>query len=112
MATQHNTFIRKFGKMAIIITVTDWEDFKELEKHSEHEDPDFLLSAVTDSSIYTNMNPSMLINVSGEVKDITEETRGTGISSIMTGGSNTGPLWSYRKIKGLSYIDEMIKPKI
>ncbi len=112
MATQHNTFIRKFGKLAIIITVTDWEDFKELEKHSEHEDPDFLLSAVTDGSIYTNMNPSMLIGVRGEVEDITEKTHGIGLAGIILGGSNAGPLWQYRKIDGMSAISEMIKPKI
>ena len=114
MSTQHNVFIRKFGKMAIVITVTDWDDFKELEKHSTHEDPDFLLSGVTDASIYTSMNPSMLISTRGEVKDITEDTKGIGLSGILTGGSNAGPIWSYRKLNGLFYsaIDEMIKPKI
>jgi hypothetical protein len=112
MSTQHNTFIRKFGKVAIIITVTDWNDFKELEKHSKHEDPDFLLSSITSANIYTNMNPSMLISTRGEVKDITDETHGVGLAGILTGGSKAGPLWSYRHIDGLSAIDEMITPKI
>jgi len=112
MATQSNTFIRKFGNLAIVITVTDWAEFKELEKHSEHESPDLLLSSVIDRNIYTNMNPSMLIATRGEVKDITEETKGIGLAGILTGGSNAGPLWSYRKISGLCAISEMIKPKL
>jgi hypothetical protein len=112
MATQHNTFIRKFGKLAIIITVTDWNDFKELEKHSTHEDPDFLLGSITDANIYTNMNPSMLISTRGEVKDITDETKGIGLAGILTGGSKAGAIWGYRHINGFSAIDEMVKPKI
>lgn len=102
MATQHNIFIRKFGKWAIAITVTDWNDFKELEQHSKHSDPDFLLSAVTDRSIYSNMNPSMLISTKGEVKDITEDTVGFGLAGIITGSSPAGPLWQFRKISGLN----------
>jgi hypothetical protein len=112
MATQQNTFIRKFGKLAIIITVTDWNDFKELEKFSEHKDPDFLLSSFTDKNIYTNMNPSMLISTRGEVKDITDDTHGIGIDGILTGGSNAGPIWGYRKFSGLSALSEMITPKM
>jgi len=99
--------------LAVVITVTDWNDFKELEKHSIHEDPDFLLSGITDANIYTNMNPSMLISTRGEVKDITEETKGIGLSGILTGGSNAGPIWGYRKFAGLcGGISDMIKPKI
>jgi hypothetical protein len=98
--------------MAVVITVTDWDDFKELEKHSEHKDPDFLLSGITDASIYTNMNPSMLISTRGEVKDITDDTKGIGLSGIITGGSNAGPIWSFRKLSGFSFISDMIKPKI
>ena len=112
MSTQSNTFIRKFGKLAIVITVTDWNDFKELEKFSKHENPDFLLSAITSANIYTNMNPSMLIATRGDVKDITDDTHGIGIDGILTGGSNAGPIWGYRHINGLSAIDEMITPKI
>lgn len=37
--TQHNVFIRRFGDKAILITVTDWEDFKELEAKSTEEYP-------------------------------------------------------------------------
>ena len=113
MQTQHNVFIRKFGHMAIVITVTDWEDFKQLEKHSEHKDPDFLIGGITDSgNIYTNMNMQMLLSTRGEVKDITDETKGIGIDGILTGGSNAGPIWAYRKIDGLSAISEMITPNI
>lgn len=112
MSTQHNVFIRKFGKMAIVITVTDWNDFKELEKHSTHESPDFLLSGITDANIYTNMNPSMLISTRGEVKDITEDTKGAGLTGIITGDSEAGPIWSYRKFSFCSALDDMIKPKI
>ena len=106
MATQSNTFVRKFGKMAVVITITDWDEFKELEQHSEHESPDLMMSAVIDRSIYTNMNPSMLIATRGEVKDITEETKGMGLAHILT-----SPYWSYRKIDGLCAVGEMTKPK-
>jgi hypothetical protein len=99
--------------MAILITVTDWNDFKMLEKFSKHEDPDLLLGAITSQgNIYTNMNPSMLISVRGEVKDITKDTRGIGLAGIILGNSNAGPIWGYRHIDGLSAIDEMITPKI
>ncbi len=111
MSTQANTFIRKWGKYAIVITVTDWQDFKELEQHSPHEDPDFLLSSITDRNIYTNMNPSMLISTRGEVKDITNDTAGVGLAGIITGSAPCGPLWQFRKISGLSAISEMITPK-
>jgi hypothetical protein len=113
MQTQHNVFIRKFGNKAIIITVTDWEDFKQLERHSEHKDPDFIIGGITDTgNIYTNMNMQMLLSTRGEVKDITDETKGAGIASILLGNSPAGPLWAYRKIDGLSAITEMITPKI
>lgn len=117
--TQHNVFIRKFGDLAIVITVTDWNDFKDLEKHATkdeegkvHESPDFLLSGTTSRNIYTNMNPSMTIGTRGEVKDITEETKGTGIASILTGSAPCGPIWGYQKIDGLFALEEMITPKM
>ena len=113
MQTQHNVFIRKYGDKAVIITVTDWDDFKELEKHSQHENPDFLLSGITSKgNIYTNMNTEMIISTRGEVKDITDETKGVGLSSIILGNSNAGPIWAYRRISGLSAITDMISPKI
>lgn len=112
METQHNVFIRKFGDKAIVITVTDWDDFKELSKHSVHEDPDLLLSGITSKNIYTNMNTSMLISTRGEVKDITDETKGAGLASILTGSSNAGAIFGFRKISGLSAISKMITPEI
>lgn len=112
MATQHNVFIRKLGQYAVVITVTDWNDFKELERHSAHENPDFLLSGVTSKSIYTSMNPSMTISTRGEVKDITDETVGMGVSEIITGGSEAGPIWGYRKISGLVAVEDMVTCKI
>ena len=113
MQTQHNVFVRKFGDKAIVITVTDWEDFKQLEKHSEHEDPDFLIGGITSiGNIYTNMNMEMILSTRGEVKDITDKTQGTSLQQIMLGTSPAGPLWAYRKISGLSAITDMITPKI
>ena len=116
---QHNIFIRKFDDLAIVITVTDWNDFKELEQHAttdedgkKHESPDFLLSGTTSKNIYTNMNPSIIIGTRGEVKDITEETEGFGIGGILTGSAPCGPIWGYRKIDGLFALEEMITPKI
>jgi hypothetical protein len=113
MQTQHNVFIRKFGDKAIIITVTDWDDFKELEKHSKHEDPDLIISGITSTgNIYTNMNMEMILSTKGEVKDITKDTKGSGLASIITGNSNAGAIWGYRKISGLSAITDMITPKL
>lgn len=112
MATQHNTFVRKWGKYAIVITVTDWSDFKDLERHSKNEDPDFLLGAITQRSIYSNMNPSILISTQGEVKDITKDTKGAGLASIITGNSPAGPLWQYRKIDGMSVLNGYEEIKI
>lgn len=85
MATIHNTFVRKFNNMVIVITITDWNDFKELEQFSKEENPDFLLSAVTTKSIYSNMQPSMQINTY-KAEDITEGTKGMGLAGIITEG--------------------------
>jgi hypothetical protein len=112
MATQQNTFIRKFGHLAIIITVTDWNDFKELEKHSKNKEPDFLLSSVTSKDIWSNMNPQLLIATQGEVEDITEKTQGFGLAGIITGSSPAGPLWQFRKIDGLIAKEEFSKPTL
>lgn len=94
--TQHNVFIRKFGDKAVIITVTDWGDFKELEKFSKDKDPDFLIGGITRKSPYSNMLPVMTLNT-GEPMDITEGTRGMGLDGIITGDSNAGPIWSIKK---------------
>lgn len=112
MDTQHNIFIRKFGQYAVIITVTDWNDFKELEKQSSHENPDFLLSGVTSKSIYTNMNPSIIVATKGEVKDITNETVGMGLGAIITGDSKVGPIWAYKKINGLFVAEDAVTCEI
>jgi hypothetical protein len=113
MQTQHSVFIRKFGSLAIVITVTDWEVFKQLEKHSEHDSPDFIISGITSTgTIYTNMNMEMILSTRGEVKDITDETKGLSLMGIMLGTSPAGPLWAYRKIDGLSAVTEMITTKI
>lgn len=113
MQTQHNVFIRKFRDKAVIITVTDWDDFKDLEKHSLHEDPDFLLSGITSKgNIYTNMNAEIIISTRGEVRDITDETKGAGLASIILGNSKAGAIWAYRRISGLSAITHMIEPEI
>lgn len=126
MATQHNTFIRKFGKMAVVITVTDWEDFKELDKYSTHEDPDFLVSAMTTKSIYSNMLPNIVVNIGEGTRDITEGTKGMGLAGIITEGIDLnvkhpektkhledlqGGFWGYKKC-GLTYSEQMSNPKI
>lgn len=114
MATQSNTFVRKFGKLAIIITVTDWEDFKELEQYSKNEDPDFLISSMTSNSMYSNGQPSMQHNLF-TAEDITEYTKGQGLASVLTGNLQgekySNGIWSYRKC-GLTYAEEISKPKI
>lgn len=115
--TQQNTFIRKFGKLAIIITVTDWEDFAELGQ----EDKDYIVSSVTTKSIYSNMQPSMQINTYKAI-DITEGTKGMGLAGIITEGCDkagkdnrldefVGGLWAYRKC-GLSISEQFSRPTI
>lgn len=119
MATQHNTFIRKFGNHAIIMTVTDWKDFEVLSKMSASKHPDFLVSAITTKTIYSNMLPNILVDVS-TARDITEGTKGMGLSGILTGGCGNpgsndqlkdlvGGIWGYKSC-GLTYSEQMINP--
>lgn len=114
--TVHNTFVRKIGNKAIVITVTDWDDFKELEQFSKESDPDFLISATTTKSVYSNMQPSMQLNTYQAV-DITEGTKGMGLAGIITEGCDNagkngelekfmGGIWSYKKI-GLSVTESL-----
>ncbi len=121
MATQHNTFIRKFGKMAVLITVTDWDDFKELENFSAHSDPDFLVGAITTKSIYSNMLPNIVVDTSTP-RDITEGTKGMGLAGIITDGIDCagandhlqdliGGIWAYKKC-GLTYSEKTSNPHI
>lgn len=121
MATIHNTFIRKLNDKAVIITVTDWSDFAELEQFSEEENPDFLVSATTTKSMYSNMQPSMQINTY-EAIDLTEGTKGMGLAEIITEGCDNagkngelekfiGGIWSYKKA-GLTYSEQASKPHI
>ncbi len=120
MATQQNTFIRKFGDKAIIITVTDWDDFKELEAFSNEENPDFLVKSTTTKSIYSNMMPSILVE-NYRPLDITKGTRGMGLAGIITDGirecgvpeldAMAGTIWGHRKC-GLTYSEEISKVEI
>jgi hypothetical protein len=122
MATQHNVFVRKFGKMAVVITVTDWEDFKELEQHmTNKESGDLLLTGVTTKSIYSNMQPSMQLNTYKAI-DISEGTKGMGLAGIITEGCDypgdnnqfadlMGGIWAYRKA-GLTVAEEFSKPQL
>jgi len=92
MATRHNVFIRRLGDKAVIITITDWDDFKELASKSEHEYPDFLIGAVTTKSL--NGIPSMSININAEIEDITLKCRGESINGICH-----LPIWAIKKVK-------------
>lgn len=126
MATKHNTFIRKFGKMAVLITVTDWDDFKELERYSEKPDPDFLVSSMTTKSIYSNMLPNIIVNIGEGTRDITEGTKGMGLAGVITEGIEldyknpektrhlediAGGIWAYKNC-GLTYSEAESRPKI
>ena len=73
--TTQNTFVRKFDNYAVLITVTDWEDYQELMQHAnpENENPDFLVASSTSRTIYSNMNPSTVLAIH-TAQDITEET--------------------------------------
>lgn len=99
--TQHNVFVRRFDDMAIIITVTDWNDFSILNKHidMEHKGGDLLLGGITKPpDIYLGHNPHIMLDVHGQVEDISDLTKGTGLASILTGSSPIGPIWSFKKI--------------
>lgn len=121
--TQQNVFIRKFGKYAIIVTLTSWDDFKELEQFSKNESPDLLINSTITKSIYSNMQPSMQLNTYDGL-DITELTKGASIDRILTGNSlidnasNENPIFrklangifSYKKC-ALTYAEEISKLK-
>jgi hypothetical protein len=106
MVTQQNMFVRKFGDMAILITVTDWDDYKELERFSQHESPDLLVSSTTTKTIISSMCPLIQVNTF-EANDITDKTKGMGIAGIMT----ESRIWGYKKIGGPSVLSEMYMPK-
>ena len=91
--TQHNVFIRRFGDKAILITVTDWEDFKELEAKSTEEYPDFIVGAVTTKNAATNMLPTITVNTHAA-----EDTKGASLQAILLGTAPAGPLWAHKKV--------------
>ncbi|WP_291599160.1 hypothetical protein [Bacteroides sp.] len=95
--TQHNVFIRRFGNKAILITVTDWEDFKELEAKSTEEYPDFIVGAVTTKNAATNMLPTITVNTHA-AEDITQNTKGASLQAILLGTAPAGPLWAHKKV--------------
>lgn len=85
MATQHLCFIRKFEKVAIVVTVMDVEDLKEIPNES------FVVASTT-KNIYTGNMPT--INISSQKFDTGEEVKGMGIDGILC-----SPNWFIRKIK-------------
>ncbi len=95
--TQHNVFIRRFGNKAILITVTDWEDFKELEAKSTEEFPDFIVGAVTTKNAATNMLPTITVNTHA-AEDITQDTKGASLQAILLGTAQAGSLWAHKKV--------------
>jgi len=98
--TISKVFVRKFGDMAVVITITDWKQYEELMKYAEedengelHTSPDFMMEGTTSKTIYSNMLPSMTVGTYG-AKDITEETKGNGLAHILT-----SPVWGYKTVK-------------
>jgi len=98
--TTSKVFVRKFGDMAVVITITDWKQYEELMQYAEkdedgnlHENPDFMMDGTTTKSIYSNMFPSMNV-ATYTAKDITEETKGNGLAHILT-----SPIWGFKTVK-------------
>jgi hypothetical protein len=98
--TVQKVFVRKFGDMAIVMTITDWKQYEELMELAEkdedgkvHENPDFMMEGTTTKNIYSNMLPSTMVRTDN-AKDITEETKGMGLGHILT-----SPYWGYKTIE-------------
>jgi len=98
--TTSKVFVRKFGHMAVVITITDWKQYEELMQYAEedeegnvHTEPDFMMEGVTTKTIYSNMYPSMTV-ATYKAKDITEDTKGQGLAHILT-----SPVWGYKTVK-------------
>jgi hypothetical protein len=98
--TVQKVFVRKFGDMAVVMTITDWKQYEELMEHAEkdedgnlHTSPDFMMEGTTTKNIYSNMLPSTIVRTDN-AKDITEETKGMGLAHILT-----SPYWGYKTIK-------------
>jgi len=95
MATQHNVFIRRYGDKALVMTVTDWDDFKELESKSEHESPDFLIGATTNKDF--DGTPIISLHINSELKDMTSECKGDSINGVAL-----KPIWAINKFKSVT----------
>lgn len=100
MATIHNVFLRKYGDKAVLITVTDWQDFEKLEELlNGKDDGDFLLAGTTAKGLYDSNVVETSFNIDpAKCKNITDETKGDSYNGIMTGNSNAGPIWAIKKI--------------
>ena len=93
--TVQKVFVRKYGDMAVVMTITDWKQYEELMEHADegNENPDFMMEGTTTKNIYSNMLPSTIVRTDN-AKDITEETKGMGLAHILT-----SPYWGFKTIK-------------
>lgn len=84
-----NSFVRKIGNMAMVITITDWKEFNELDGLAKNgnADPDYIVPTTISKTMYSGMQPAMQVNCYKGV-DISEQTRGLGIAGILTEGFN------------------------
>ena len=107
----HFAFLRKFGQWAVLITVLPWKAFPELSNVAD-KSCDLLMSSILTSPLHNAGRVSFRINTQGEVKGIIGQTKGVGLGAILTGDTFGGePIWSFRKIKGLTGVGdfEMIR---
>lgn len=86
MITTHLAFVRKFGDKAVVVTVLDADQLKDIPDES-------FVVANTQSSIYSGMNPCITLN-KHETFQNEEATRGNSFDGILT-----SPLWAIRKVK-------------
>jgi hypothetical protein len=81
---QHLAFIRKFEKVAIVVTVVDLESLEGIPNES-------FVVCTTRKSFTSGMMPS--ITISDQVFDTDEDTKGNSIDGILT-----SPNWFIRKV--------------
>lgn len=82
-----NTFVRKIGDKALVIMITGWDDFNELDtqRKTSSSDPDYLVPSSISKTIISGMQPAIQVNCYKGI-DISEQTKGLGIAGILTEG--------------------------
>lgn len=82
--TQSNAVIRKLNDKAVILIVTEWDEFECLMKHAKSDNPTMQVGCLTKTDFSSGMIPCTIFNTNAP-KDITKETEGQTIDGIAKG---------------------------